>query len=137
MLDIEHDDLLDYGFDEEDTLETEDHLVTYVFYDIGRLMIKSKPKHGGDDIYIEDYFTKEKFEKLIFLITGHRLENKNEVYIIESTEEGRPKPAYWKKNSLGYVQNVEEAKEFTKAEAEEITNQPCTNKIMHKKSDLI
>ncbi len=55
-----------------------------------------------------------------------------EVYIIESTEEGRPKPSYWTKNSLGYVQNIEEAKEFTKVEAEEIISQPYTNKIMHK-----
>lgn len=63
-------DLTEFGFDKEDSLETEFHIVTYLFYDIGRLMIQSKPKYGGDEIYIEGYFNLERFKELIFVLTG-------------------------------------------------------------------
>jgi len=65
-------DLTELGFI-DDTLETEYHIVSYVFYDIGRLMIKSKPKCGDDDVYIEDYFEIQKFIDIIFNITGFKI----------------------------------------------------------------
>jgi len=69
-------DLKELGFDDNDLLETKYHTISYLFYDIGRLSIKSKPKYGYDDIYIEDYFDIEKFINIIFYITGHKIEYK-------------------------------------------------------------
>ena len=62
-------DLTEFGFDEHDSLETEFHIVTYLFYDIDRLMIQSKPNYGGDEIYIEGYFNLKRFKELIFVLT--------------------------------------------------------------------
>lgn len=69
-------DLNEYGF-VDNVLETEYHIVSYVFYDIGRLMIESKEKCGSDEVYIEDYFELDKFINIIFLITDHKLEKIN------------------------------------------------------------
>jgi hypothetical protein len=66
-------DLTELGF-VDDTLETEHHTVSYVFYDIGRLMIQSKPKYGGDEVYVEDYFELEKFINIIFYVTGFKIQ---------------------------------------------------------------
>ena len=65
-------DLTELGF-VDDTLETDCHIVDYLFYDIGRLMIKSKEGHGNDDIYIEDFFTIEKFINVIHIITDFKI----------------------------------------------------------------
>lgn len=67
-------DLTKLGF-VNGTLETEYHIVSYVFYDIGRLMIQSKPKWGSDEVYIEDYFKLEKFINIIFYITGFKIQS--------------------------------------------------------------
>lgn len=67
-------DLTELGF-VDDTLETEYHIVSYVFYDIGRLMIQSKPKCGGDEVYIEDYFELERFINIIFYVTGFKIQS--------------------------------------------------------------
>lgn len=66
-------DLTELGF-VDDILETEFHIVSYVFYDIGRLMIQSKPKYGGDEVYIEDYFELDKFVNIIFYVTGFKIQ---------------------------------------------------------------
>ena len=72
-LDIDDLDLTKYGFDKDNKLETERHIVSYLFYDVGRLSIMSKPFLGGDDIYIEDYFDFKKFKDIIFLLTDFEL----------------------------------------------------------------
>jgi len=50
-------DLSDLGFT-DNVLETKYHIVSYVFYDVGRLIIQSKPKCGGDEIYISKIISK-------------------------------------------------------------------------------
>ena len=65
-------DISEFGFI-DDTLETKNHHVTYIFYDIGRLIISSKEKHGGDEVYIEDFFTVDKFINIIYYVTGHKI----------------------------------------------------------------
>ena len=69
---IDNIDLSKYGFI-GNTLETKYHMVTYFFCDVGRLIIKAKPQCGGDSVYIEDFFTADKFSKLIYYITGYNL----------------------------------------------------------------
>jgi len=69
MLDINLEDL---GFI-DNTLETKYHTVSFIFYDIGMLSIKSKPKCGGDNVYIEDYFELDKFINIIFYVTGFKI----------------------------------------------------------------
>ena len=64
-------DLSLYGFI-DGRLDTEYHSVHYMFYDIGRLEIVSKPDMGGDDVYIEKYFELGEFLTLITIITGHK-----------------------------------------------------------------
>jgi len=71
-LEVYNIDLFEYGFT-DNTLETESHIVTYVYYDIGRLMIQSKPKHGGDSVYVEGYFRLDNFRDIIYSITGFRI----------------------------------------------------------------
>ena len=60
---LEDIDLEDYGFDENGYIETIYHTVQYLYYDIGRLSIKSKENWGNDDIYIE----RNIYKKIIFL----------------------------------------------------------------------
>lgn len=57
----------------DNELETEHHTVFIIYYDIWRLLIQGKPKHTGDEIYIEDYFSVEKFIEIIKVITGKEL----------------------------------------------------------------
>ncbi len=61
-----------WGF-KNDSLETKEHIITYVFYDIGRLMIKGKKRYSSDDVYIEDYFTTERFKSIIEVVTREEL----------------------------------------------------------------
>ena len=75
---IDNIDLTELGF-KENILETKDHIVTYVFYDVGRLSIISKKGHGFDNVYIEDYFTEDKFINIIFYITGYKIDYKNKL----------------------------------------------------------
>jgi len=65
-------DLTKFGF-VDDYLETKQHTISYLFYDIGRLSIKSKEGCGNDDIYIEDFFEVNKFIDIVFVLTGFKL----------------------------------------------------------------
>jgi len=69
---IDEDILLKMGF-VYGKMETENHNITIFFYDVWRLSIEGKEKHSNDDVYIEDYFTVEKFIKIIYLITDKQL----------------------------------------------------------------
>jgi hypothetical protein len=73
---VEDLDLTKFCFDKDNKLETERHIVSYFFYDVGRLSIMSKPNFGGDDIYIEDYFDLKKFKDIIFLLTDFELKER-------------------------------------------------------------
>lgn len=44
---------------------------------------------------------------------------------------------WWRKNDYGYTINLEEAKEFTQFEAEEIIKSSGSDKTMHLKYDVI
>jgi len=70
---ISNDFLIDLGFSNSGELETEHHNIHLFFYDVWRLVISGKKGHTGDEIYIEDFFTKQSLCNIITSITGHKL----------------------------------------------------------------
>lgn len=73
---IDDDILKKMGFNEKGRMETENHTILIMYYDIWNLYINGKNGYSSDEIFIQDFFTVEHFVDVIRVLTGKELKTK-------------------------------------------------------------
>jgi len=78
---------------------------------------------------------KKKGKNRSFAQKKEYVEPNDESYVIEKRSPGDA-TFFWALNGMGYTADIENAQEFTEAEAKAIISSPFSDKIAHKKSDF-